>query len=332
MSHSSSDKSAGHAVTGKVSDEVSDAVSGTSPDKASKDVSANKHIDPQNHCQRFLFSDVDVRGEVVRLNGAYINTVSKHDYPPAVSLLMGEFLAAATLLGCTIKYDGRLVLQVRGKGELSLIMSECTSEGAIRGIARYQHPPQHSEFDALTGDGVLVITIDSNRADPYQGIVSLEGGSLAASLKNYFEQSEQLKTWFYFAVDNKQACGFMLQQLPSGRQTDSEERANTWEHLLALGQTITATELHSLSNEDLLHRLYHQEKVELFTPREFYYQCSCSRERTARALISIGKPEVDSIVAEHGAVMIGCEFCGTEYRFESDEVDSLLQDRGEHVH
>lgn len=286
----------------------------------------------QDHCQRFLFSDADVRGEIVRLNQAYIGTVENHAYPAAVSQLMGEFLAAAALLGSTIKYEGRLVLQVRGNGELSLIMSECTSEGAVRGIARYPQPPKHTDFDALTGDGVLVITIDSSRADPYQGIVSLEGGSLAASLKTYFEQSEQLKTWFYFAVDEKQACGFMLQQLPSGRQTDSDERANTWEHLLALGQTITAAELHSLSNEDLLHRLYHQEKVELFPPRAFHYQCSCSRERTARALISIGKEEVDSIVAEHGLVVIGCEFCGHEYRFEADEVAMLLQDRGDHLH
>ncbi|MDO8909941.1 MAG: Hsp33 family molecular chaperone HslO [Pseudohongiella sp.] len=298
----------------------------------SQSSSDNTDISQQDLCQRFLFSDVDVRGEIVRLNSAYTDTISNHAYPPAVNILLGEFLAAAALLGSTIKYEGRLVLQVRGNGELSLIMSECTSEGAVRGIARYQQVPQLTDFDALTGDGVLVITIDSSRADPYQGIVSLEGGSLASSLKTYFEQSEQLKTWLYFAVDDKQACGFMLQQLPSGRQTDSEERAGTWEHLLALGQTITAAELHSLSNEDLLHRLYHQERLELFTPRKFHYQCSCSRERTARALISIGKKEVDSILAEHGAVVIGCEFCGHEYRFEADEVEVLLEDRGEQLH
>ncbi|MDO9519328.1 MAG: Hsp33 family molecular chaperone HslO [Pseudohongiella sp.] len=298
----------------------------------SQSSSDNTDISQQDLCQRFLFSDVDVRGEIVRLNSAYTDTISNHAYPPAVNILLGEFLAAAALLGSTIKYEGRLVLQVRGNGELSLIMSECTSEGAVRGIARYQQVPQLTDFDALTGDGVLVITIDSSRADPYQGIVSLEGGSLASSLKTYFEQSEQLKTWLYFAVDDKQACGFMLQQLPSGRQADSEERASTWEHLLALGQTITAAELHSLSNEDLLHRLYHQERLELFTPRKFHYQCSCSRERTARALISIGKKEVDSILAEHGAVVIGCEFCGHEYRFEADEVEVLLEDRGEQLH
>ena len=298
----------------------------------SQSSSEQANIDQQDKCQRFLFADADVRGEIVRLNQAYTETLHNHAYPSAVSMLLGEFLAAAALLGSTIKYEGRLVLQVRGNGELNLIMSECTSAGAVRGIARLAQTPQHSDFDALTGDGVLVITVDSPRAEPYQGIVSLEGGSLAASLKTYFEQSEQLKSWFYFAVDDKQACGFMLQQLPSARQTDAGERADTWEHLLTLGQTITAAELHTLSNEDLLHRLYHQEKVELFPARTFHYQCSCSRERTARALISIGKEEVDSIVAEHGRVVIGCEFCGHEYRFEADEIAMLLQDRGEHLH
>lgn len=282
--------------------------------------------------QRFLFADADVRGEIVRLNRSYTDTVSNHDYPQAVSELLGEFLAAAALLGSTIKYEGRLVLQVRGNGELSLIMSECTSDGAVRGIARYEQKPVHSDFDALTGDGVLVMTVDSTRSEPYQGIVSLEGGSLAASLETYFEQSEQLQTWFYFAVDAGQACGFMLQQLPASRQLNADERSATWQHLLVLAQTLTAAELHTLDNEELLHRLYHQEQVQLFPPRAFYYRCSCSRERTARALVSIGREEVDSIIAEQGAVNIACEFCGTDYRFEADEVSLLLQDRGDRLH
>jgi molecular chaperone Hsp33 len=252
-----------------------------------------------DHCQRFLFSDADVRGEIVRLTRSYTDTVNNHAYPPAVRKLLGEFLAAAALLGSTIKYEGRLVLQVRGDGELTLIMSECTSEGALRGIARYQQVPQLHDFDALTGNGVLVITVDSRHADTYQGIVSLEGGSLAASLKTYFEQSEQLQSWFYFAADEDQVCGFMLQQLPSSRFTDSDERAHSWEHLLALGQTLTAKELHELR---------------------------------ARALISIGKEEVDSIVAEHGSVNIACEFCGTDYHFNAAEIELLMQDRGELLH
>ncbi|MEX0738686.1 MAG: Hsp33 family molecular chaperone HslO [Pseudohongiella sp.] len=293
----------------------------TSADNASTDI-----------CQRFLFADADVRGEIVRLTRSYTDTVSNHAYPPAVSSLLGEFLAAGVLMGSAIKYDGRLVLQVRGDGELNLIMAECTSEGAIRGIARFDVAPESADFDALTGNGVLVITVDSRHADPYQGIVSLEGESLAASLQTYFAQSEQLQSWFYFAVDEDQACGFMIQQLPGASGSDADAREESWQHLLTLAQTLTPSEMLALSNAELLHRLYHQEEVKLFPPRQFHYQCSCSRERTARALISIGKEEVDSIVAEQGAVSIACEFCGTDYRFDASEIALLFQDRGDLIH
>jgi molecular chaperone Hsp33 len=236
------------------------------------------------------------------------------------------------LLGSAIKYDGRLVLQVRGDGELNLIMSECSSDGAIRGIARFDKVPESADFDVLTGDGLLVITVDSRRSDPYQGIVSLEGGSLAASLQTYFEQSEQLESFFYFAVDEKQACGFLLQQLPGAASADADVREERWQHLQTLAQTLTASEMLALDNEELLNRLYHQEEVKLFPPRQFHYQCSCSRERTAKALVSIGKEEVDSIVIEQGEVSIACEFCGTDYRFDASEIALLFQDRGDLLH
>lgn len=295
--------------------------SSSSPDKPLTDI-----------CQRFLFADADVRGEIVRLTSSYTDTVTDHAYPPAVRNLLGEFLAAAVLLGSAIKYDGRLVLQVRGDGELDLIMAECTSDGAIRGIARFEKLPESVDFDALTGDGLLVITVDSRRSEPYQGIVSLEGGSLAASLQTYFEQSEQLESWFYFAVDESQACGFLLQQLPGAASSNADAREQRWQHLLTLAQTLTTSEMLALSNEELLHRLYHQEEVKLFLPRQFHYQCSCSRERTAKALASIGKEEVDSIIAEQGCVSIACEFCGTDYRFDASEIALLFQDRGDLLH
>lgn len=288
--------------------------------------------DTLDTCQRFLFTGADARGEIVRLGPSYQSTVTNHPYPPAVATLLGEFLAAAVLLGAGIKYDGRLVVQVRGDGELSLIMAECTSEGAVRGIARFDEAPESIDFDTLTGAGLMVITVDSRQAEPYQGIVTLEGGSLAASLQQYFEQSEQLKSWFLFAADGEQACGFMIQQLPPAKQKDGDEREAMWQHLGMLAQTLTADELLHLDNAELLHRLYHQEQVELFEPRPFHYQCSCSRERTARALISLGKQEIQSVVAERGAVNIACEFCGKEYQFDASEVALLFQERGDMLH
>lgn len=268
----------------------------------------------------------------MRLGSSYRQVIGNHPYPQAVGGLLGEFLAAAVLLGAGIKYDGRLVVQVRGNGELNLVMAECTSESAVRGIARFDQTPQSADFDTLTGAGVMVITVDSRQGEPYQGIVTLQGGSLAASLASYFEQSEQLKSWFLFAVDQDQACGFMLQQLPTDKQRDPAERESMWQHLQMLAQTLTTEELLTLDNATILHRLYHEEPVELFDPRRLYYQCSCSRERTARALISLGQKEIQSIVAEQGAVSISCEFCGTDYEFNASEVALLFQERGDILH
>ena len=163
--------------------------------------------------------------------------------------------------------------------------------------------------------------------------MSREGGSLAAYIQTYFERSEQLESWFYFAVDDNQVCGFLLQQLPgSTAASDDGTREQRWQHLVTLAQTLTTSEMLALSNEELLHRLYHQENVKLYPPREFHYQCSCSRERTARALVSIGKEEVDSIIIEQGEVSIACEFCGTDYRFDASEIALLFQDRGDLLH
>ncbi len=275
--------------------------------------------------QRFIFEHADVRGEIVRLRHSYATAISGKHYPDAVAQLLGQFLAASALLSTTIKFDGRLVLQVRSEGELAVIMAECTSTGELRGIARYAETPTATAFGALLRNGTLVITIDSRKGEPYQGIVALEGESLAQSLQAYFQQSEQLGTVFYFAVDRNTVAGLMLQQLPAQLQRDAEARASHWEHFSTLARTLTAEELLQLPNAEILHRLYHQEELRVFPPRELVFKCSCSRERTARALAALGREEIDSLVAEKGGVEISCEFCGTEYNFGPGEVSLLFE-------
>lgn len=283
-------------------------------------------------CQRFVFEDTDIRGELVQLESAYQQCVEGHDYPPPVRRLLGEFLAAAVVLGSTIKFDGRLVLQAHPKGQISLAMAECTDQGTVRGIVRSREEPTAEDFATLMGGGTLAITIEPRDGEPYQGIVPLEGRSLADCLQTYFAQSEQLSTYFQFAVDEKQVLAMMLQQLPAYRTDSVEERENQWQHVRLLAQTLEAQELLSEDNETVLHRLYHQDPVRLFDPEPVAYRCTCSRERTAGALLSIGKEEVDSIVEEQGGVSISCEFCGTEYNYGPEEIRLLMQERGETTH
>lgn len=275
--------------------------------------------------QRFIFENADIRGEIVRLHKTYQDTVRGKQYPEPVAALLGQFLAASALLSTTIKFDGRLVVQARSEGEVTVMMAECTSAGQLRGIARYAQTPTSEQFSELLHDGNLVITIDTRKGEPYQGIVALEGNNLAECLQAYFYQSEQLGSIFYFAADKDHVAGLMLQQLPGHVHKDEDERSRHWEHFSTLARTITDAELLSLPNADILHRLYHQEELRVFAPRELKFACSCSRERTARAVSALGKEEVDEIIAEKGGVEISCEFCGTEYNFGPGELALLFE-------
>ncbi|MDP1931245.1 MAG: Hsp33 family molecular chaperone HslO [Gammaproteobacteria bacterium] len=275
--------------------------------------------------QRFIFDNTDIRGEIVRLRKSYADTVSGKYYPEPVARLLGQFMAASVLLSTTIKFDGRLVLQVRSKGQVALMMAECTSAGELRGIARYDETPTSTQFSDLLSEGTLVITIDTRKGEPYQGIVPLEGDSLAECLQQYFLQSEQLASQFYFASDRDGVAAMMLQQLPAQLQKDKDERESHWSHFSTLARTLTDEELLNLPNADILNRLYHQEELRLFTPKDLIFKCSCSRERTASALAALGRQEIGNLIAERGGIEISCEFCATEYNFGPGELALLFE-------
>ncbi|MFG0380344.1 Hsp33 family molecular chaperone HslO [Pseudomonas sp. zbq_18] len=284
-----------------------------------------------DHTQRFIFDDNDVRGELVSLGESYQHVLAKHPYPQPVAQLLGEMLAAASLLVGTLKFDGLLVLQVRSSGAVPLLMIECSSEREVRGIARY-HAEQigaDAGLRELMPDGVLAITVDPRQGQRYQGIVDLEGESLAECLSNYFATSEQLATRFWLHADGQRARGLLLQQLPAERLREPEEREASWQHVLTLADTLSAEELLGLDNETVLHRLYHQEAVRLFEPQALCFRCSCSRERSSRALISLGKVDAQALLEEHdGQVVIDCQFCNQRYAFDAADVAQLFAGGG----
>lgn len=281
--------------------------------------------------QRFLFDDSDVRGELVALNESYQHVLAKHDYPPVVAQLLGELMAAAALLVGTLKFDGLLILQARSSGAVPLLMVECSSARELRGIARYESAQlgELSALNELMPDGQLAITIDPAQGQRYQGIVDLDGADLAACLTNYFQTSEQLATRFWLHADGRRARGLLLQQLPADRLQDADERQDSWQHLLTLANTLSAEELLALDNETVLHRLYHEETVRLFEPNALVFRCSCSRERSGNALISLGLDDAQQLVAEQGgAVVIDCQFCNERYAFDAADVTQLFAGGG----
>ncbi|UVE17597.1 Hsp33 family molecular chaperone HslO [Pseudomonas sp. LS44] len=281
--------------------------------------------------QRFLFDDSDVRGELVALDASYRHVLAKHEYPEPVAQLLGEMLAAAALLVGTLKFDGLLVLQARSAGAVPLLMVECSSARELRGIARF-HAEQVSAGSGLAElmpEGSLTITVEPRRGQRYQGIVALDGHNLAECLSQYFASSEQLPTRFWLHADGSRARGLLLQQLPADRLKEAEERAASWQHVTTLADTLSAEELLGLDNQTVLHRLYHQDAVRLFDPLALEFRCSCSRDRSARALISLGQADVEQLLAEKGGeVVIDCQFCNQRYAFDATDIAQLFAGGG----
>ncbi len=281
--------------------------------------------------QRFIFDDTDVRGECVVLEHSYGQVLARHPYPEPVALLLGELLAAAALLVGTLKFEGLLVLQVRSSGAVPLLMVECSSEREIRGIARYEAEQVQpgASLHELLPEGVLAITVEPRDGQRYQGLVALEGEHLADCLTAYFATSEQLPTRFWLQADGQRACGMLLQQLPAQRISDPEQREVRWQHLTLLGDTLTKKELLALPPEILLHRLYHEEPVRLLEPYAVHFHCSCSRERSARALSSLGREDAERLLEEQGGtVTIDCQFCNQRYCFDAADVAQLFSGGG----
>lgn len=260
------------------------------------------------------------RGELVQLEVAWQSILSRSDYPPAVARLLGETAVAAVLLAATLKIDGKLTLQVQGEGTVHLLVMQVTSERELRGLARW-HGEVEGEGLALMGDGRLVMTIETARGERYQGIVPLEGASLAQALEGYFARSEQLPTRLWLEAGPTRAAGLLVQKMPGH---DSPQDDEDWNRIVALSETVSAEELLELPAETLLHRLYHEEDRRVFEPESVRFACSCSRERVAEMLRSLGQDEVEDILAEQGRIEVHCEFCNAGYTFDAVDAAALF--------
>lgn len=285
---------------------------------------------PASHAdqiQRFLFDQTNVRGEIVTLEAAYREVLDRHAYPEAINRLLGELLAAVALLTDTVKLDGTLSIEVRGQGVLSLLMAESNPGGELRAIARIAEdaalPDVAADFRSLVGEGQIVITLDPREGHRYQGIVALDHATLSGCLEAYFGQSEQLPTRLWLAADGARAGGLLLQRLPHEAQNQD---IDAWERSVHLAETLKADELLGLDQREVLYRLYHEETVRVFEPKALRFGCTCSRERMAGALITLGAEELRGILAEQGSIETQCHFCHTKYHYSAAEIENLLVD------
>ena len=287
--------------------------------------------------QRFMFERSPVRGELVEISDAWQQVQSLRSYPPAVSTVLGEMMAAAALLSANLKFNGSIILQIHGDGPVQLLVVECDALLRLRATAKLHAEAEVADDASLQqlvnqkGEGRFAITLDPADKLPgqqaYQGIVSLDGDSVATVIENYMIRSEQLDTRLWLAADEHIARGLLLQKLPDEggtATTASEADAEAWDRTVTLASTVSDEELLNTDIMTLLQRLYWEESVRVFEPRHPSFHCGCSREKVGNMLKMLGREEVDSAIADLGNLEIDCDFCSQHYAFDAVDCAQLF--------
>jgi molecular chaperone Hsp33 len=280
--------------------------------------------------QKFLFEKTVVRGELVEISDTWRQVQARRDYPKAVKTMLGEMLSAAALLSANLKFNGSIVMQIHGDGAVRLLVVECDSELRLRATAKLAENALVDDDATLTqlvnqhGNGRFVITLDPKDKlpgqQPYQGIVPLDGDSVATVIEHYMMRSEQLDTKLWLAANDDVSRGLLLQKLPvEGGDASGKDDLEAWDRTVMLASTVKNEELLSTDIGTLMRRLFWEETIRVFDPRHPSFHCSCTREKVANMLKMLGQAEVEAALDDLGQLGIDCDFCGQHYDF--DKVD-----------
>ena len=289
----------------------------------------NGKMNNQDILQHFIFENASVRGEIVRLEESFKTIMQQHKYPWVIQQILGEMLVTASLLSASIKFKGRITVQFQGKGKLRLLLAQSNNELQLRGLAQWQGELTPEELIMHLKEGVIAITMDPevSGGQQYQGIVAWQGDSLAHSIEGYFNRSEQVPTRLWFAVNEQRAVGLLIQVMPreSTRLGKVVEGQHDWEHITHLTATITPDELLNLDNATILHRLYAQEDVRIFSPKPVIFRCTCSLARSENAVRLLGEDEIEQELAEKQMIVVTCEFCNKEFQFDRVDIARIFK-------
>jgi len=272
--------------------------------------------------QRFLFDENPIRGQLVSLNQSWREILKLSDADGYARTILGHALTAVALLSSTLKFNGNITLQIQGQGALNLLVAQASSEKTVRGIVKQTQAIKDNDADLseVFASDKIVITIDTGKGRPHQGIVPLQGNKLATALETYFQQSEQLQTHLWLACDDNVASGLLIQKLP-GEMHDPD----AWNRVIQLANTITDRELIELDTDELVYRLFHEDKVRIFEPEPVRFQCNCSTQRTLGMLKTLGRQELEDILQQESNIDVTCEFCNRLYRFDALDVEHLFK-------
>jgi molecular chaperone Hsp33 len=294
--------------------------------------------------QPFEIEPFGMRGRLVRLGPMLDTILGQHAYPVAVGTMLGQAIALASALSSVLKYDGIFTLQTKGDGPIRLLVADVTSAGAVRGYAQYDRErlarvvaegAGAESVPRLLGAGYLAFTVDQGEdTERYQGIVALEGPTLAQCIHHYFRQSEQIATGIKVAIGLQpdghwRGGALMVQRLPFEErqvlEADRDALDDGWRRALMLMGSCTSAELvdPALDPHDLLYRLFHEDGVRVFRRHQIRAECRCSRARIDRVLRSLPESERATLGDADGSVTVTCEFCNRTYRFDAEAVAAI---------
>ncbi|MES2369514.1 MAG: Hsp33 family molecular chaperone HslO [Pseudomonadota bacterium] len=277
---------------------------------------------PPDRVRSFLFEQLDIRGAWVQLGGAWREMTAGRNYPEPVLELLGQLAAVTTLITANLKQAGRLTFQLRGDGDVSLLVIDCDEQLRLRGMAHAPSELSSGSLPALLGDGSLTLILDTaDMRQPYQSHVPLQGETLAAVFEHYLAQSEQAPTRLWLAANHEAAAGLFLQALPGAAARD----ADGWNRVQILAGTVRADELLDLGAIKLIERLFPEEDVRVYDPRPVSYHCPYDPDKIYSMLRSVGRAECEAILAEQGEIRVHDDICNHEYVLDAAAVTALFE-------
>ena len=288
--------------------------------------------------RRFLFEGLDIRGAIVHLGDCWQQMQADRNYQPTVAQLLGETAAVTALIAGQLKQAGRLTLQLRGNGPIQLLVMDCNEQLQMRGMARSNPvvlPAPVPELLGAAQGGQMMMSLDTPDArQPYQSYVPMVGDSIAAIFEHYLEQSEQQPSRLFATANSKAAVCLFLQKMPlpgdtvpAGHNADQHD-PDGWQRISLLAATVKSAELLELDAETLLGRLFHEEiearGIRIYDPQTVVYHCPEDWEKVRDMIRSLGQADAESILAEHGEILIRDDICNRDYRFSPTDVAELF--------
>lgn len=286
--------------------------------------------------QPFLFEHLDIRGALVSLDKTWRDLTAGRDYPVNVTRVLGEMSAVTTLISANLKQPGRMTFQLRGAGAINLLVLDCDEQLQVRGMARWDPGTlrQDAALPELLGDGQLLLTLDSVAMhQPYQSFVPMEGDSVAAIFEHYLTLSEQQPTRLMLAANARRAVGLLIQKLPDTALANGEPRdADGWNRIQHLLGTLKADEQLAHTPLVLLHRLFPEEELRVFTPRPVSHHCPEDWEKIHATLRSLGRDECEAILRDKGEIHVRDDICNRDYRIDAAGLDAMFDAPAHRLH